>query len=59
VATPPDLSGSGKIGFSVELRTRRRKFYWKIDLYEKPGVKDENGDPAVDRVLTLMLADEW
>ncbi len=36
-----------------------RKFFWKIDLYEEPGVKGPDGEPAVTRVLTLMLASEY
>jgi hypothetical protein len=36
-----------------------RKFFWKIDLYEEPDVKSENGEPVVTRVLTIMLADEY
>lgn len=35
-----------------------RKFFWKIELYEEPGVKDKNGEPVVTRVLTIMLASE-
>jgi hypothetical protein len=34
-------------------------FYWKIDLYEGPGVKDRDGGLAVTRVLTIMLAEEY
>jgi Protein of unknown function (DUF3768) len=34
-------------------------FFWKIDLYEEPDVKDSNGEPAVTRVLTIMLAEEY
>ena len=36
-----------------------RKFFWKIDLYEEPGVKGKNEEPVVSRVLTIMLADEY
>ena len=36
-----------------------RRFFCKIDLYEEPGVKSENGEPVVNRVLTIMLADEY
>jgi hypothetical protein len=36
-----------------------RKFFWKIDLYEEPDVKSENGEPVVTRVLTIMLAGEY
>jgi Protein of unknown function (DUF3768) len=32
---------------------------FKIDLYEEPDVKDSNGEPAVTRVLTIMLAEEY
>jgi len=28
-------------------------------LYEEPEVKDSNGEPVVNRVLTIMLADEY
>jgi hypothetical protein len=31
----------------------------EIDLYEEPDVKDSNGEPVVNRVLTIMLADEY
>ena len=36
-----------------------RRFFWKIDLYEEPGVKDKSGEPVVTRVLTIMLASEY
>ena len=36
-----------------------QKFFWKIDLYEEPGVKDGDGEPVVKRVLTIMLAEDW
>ena len=36
-----------------------RKFFWKIDLYEEPGVKGADGEPMITRVLTIMLAEEW
>ena len=36
-----------------------KTIFWKIDLYEEPGVKSENGEPVVNRVLTIMLADEY
>jgi uncharacterized protein DUF3768 len=35
------------------------KVFWKIDLYEEPGVKAGNGEPVVTRVLTVMLAGEY
>ena len=34
------------------------KYFWKIDLYEDPDVKDSDGEPLVNRVLTIMLAEE-
>ena len=36
-----------------------RKFFFKIDLYEDPDVKGADGQPAVTRVLTIMLVEEW
>jgi len=33
--------------------------FFKIDLYEDPDVKDSDGEPLVNRVLTIMLADEY
>jgi hypothetical protein len=33
--------------------------FFKIDLCEEPGVKSENGESVVNRVLTIMLADEY
>jgi hypothetical protein len=33
--------------------------FFKIDLYEEPEVKDSNGEPVVNRVLTIMLAEEY
>ena len=33
--------------------------FFKIDLYEEPGVKSANGEPVVNRVLTIMLAEEY
>jgi len=36
-----------------------RKFFWKIDLYEEPGVKGADDLPLTTRVLTIMLAEEW
>ena len=33
--------------------------FFKIDLYEEPDVKDANADPIVNRVLTIMLAEEY
>ena len=31
-----------------------KTIFWKIDLYEEPGVKSKNGEPVVNRVLTTM-----
>jgi hypothetical protein len=31
----------------------------KVDLYEEPNVKDPNGEPVVNRMLTIMLAEEY
>jgi hypothetical protein len=36
-----------------------RKLFFKIDLYEEPGVKGADGQPLSTRVLTIMLAQEW
>jgi hypothetical protein len=33
--------------------------FFKIDLYEEPGVKSANGEPVVTRALTIMLAEEY
>jgi hypothetical protein len=33
--------------------------FFKIDLYEDPDVKDDDGKPAVTRVLTIMLVEEY
>ena len=33
--------------------------FFKIDLYEEPGVKSANEEPVVNRVLTIMLAEEY
>jgi len=41
--------------FKVEGET----YFFKIDLYEDPDVKDSDGEPLVNRVLTIMLADEY
>jgi Protein of unknown function (DUF3768) len=32
---------------------------FKIDLYEDPEVKGADGRPVTNRVLTIMLAEEW
>jgi Protein of unknown function (DUF3768) len=36
-----------------------KTIFFKIDLYEEPNVKVPNGDPVVNRVLTIMLAGEY
>jgi hypothetical protein len=41
--------------FEVEGQT----IFFKIDLYEELDVKDPNGEPIVNRVLTIMLAEEY
>ena len=33
--------------------------FFKIDLYEEPNVKDPNGTSVVNRVITIMLAEEY
>jgi hypothetical protein len=35
------------------------RIFFKIDLYEDPDVKDADGEPLVNRVLTIMLAEEY
>ena len=30
--------------------------FFKIDLYEEPNVKEQNAEPVVNRVLTIMSA---
>lgn len=42
---------------SFELAGHR--LFWKIDLYEDPDVKQAGGKPDVQRVLTIMLAEEY
>jgi hypothetical protein len=36
-----------------------QRIFFKIDLYEEPGVKSANGEPVVTRALTIMLAEEY
>jgi Protein of unknown function (DUF3768) len=33
--------------------------FFKIDLYEEPNVNNPNGEPIVNRVMTIMLAEEY
>jgi hypothetical protein len=33
--------------------------FFKIDLYEEPNVNNPNGEPVVNRVMTIMLAEEY
>jgi Protein of unknown function (DUF3768) len=35
------------------------RIFFKIDLYEEPEVKDSNGERVVNRVVTIMLAEEY
>jgi Protein of unknown function (DUF3768) len=35
------------------------RYFFKIDLYEEPDVKDTNGEAVITRVLTIMLAEEY
>ena len=51
-----DPYGEHDFGF---FKAAGHEFFWKIDLYEDPNVKDGNGEPAVMRVLTIMLAEEY
>ena len=58
VAFTPDNDPYGEHDFgSFDLCGRR--FFWKVDLYEEPGVKSKNGEPVVNRVLTIMLGGEY
>jgi Protein of unknown function (DUF3768) len=57
-AFTPDNDPYGEHDFGF-FKTARHEFFWKIDLYEDPDVKDEQGQPKVTRVLTLMLAEEY
>ena len=41
--------------FEIEGET----YFWKIDLYEEPDVKDSDGEPLVNRVLTIGLIHEY
>ena len=36
-----------------------QRLFFKIDLYEDESVKGKNDPPAVRRVLTIMLAEEY
>ena len=36
-----------------------QQIFFKIDLYEEPNVKEQNAEPVVNRVLTIMLAEEY
>ena len=35
------------------------RYFFKVDLYEEPEVKDSNGERVVNRVVTIMLAEEY
>jgi uncharacterized protein DUF3768 len=54
----PDNDPHGEHDFG-SIRLRGQKFFWKIDLYEEPGVKGADGQPPATRLLTIMLAEEW
>jgi len=41
------------------LEIQGETYFFKMDLYEEPDVKNPNGDPVVTRVLTIMLAEEY
>jgi hypothetical protein len=51
-----DPYGEHDFGF---LSVDGHEFFWKIDLYEDPDVKDDKGDPKGTRVLTIMLTEEY
>ena len=57
-AFTPDNDPYGEHDFGF-FKAAGHEFFWKIDLYEDPDVKDEQGQPKVTRVLTLMLAEEY
>ena len=57
-AFTPDNDPYGEHDFGF-FKAAGHEFFWKIDLYEDPNVKDGNGEPAVMRVLTIMLAEEY
>jgi Protein of unknown function (DUF3768) len=57
-AFAPDNDPYGEHDFGF-FKVAGHEFFWKIDLYEDPNVKDGNGEPAVMRVLTIMLAEEY
>jgi hypothetical protein len=38
---------------------RSTTLFFEVPLYEDPVVKDEQGQPKVTRVLTLMLTEEY
>jgi hypothetical protein len=57
-AFTPDNDPDGEHDFGgFELAGER--FFWKIDLYEEPGVKSSNGEKTITRNLTIMLAEEY
>ena len=57
-AFTPDNDPHGEHDFG-SFEYAGKTIFWKIDLYEEPGVKSKNGEPVVNRVLTIMLADEY
>ena len=54
----PDNDPHGEHDFG-QLEVDDISLIWKIDLYEDPDVKDDNGNPTVTPVLTIMLAEEY
>jgi len=53
-----DNDPHGEHDFGIVEASGRRVF-WKIDLYEEPGVKGRDGEAAVLHVLTISLAEEY
>ena len=58
VAITPDNDPYGEHDFG-SFEYAGKTIFWKVDLYEGPGVKSKNGEPVVNRVLTIMLANEY
>lgn len=56
-AFTPDNDPHGEHDFGA-LDAEGHRIFWKIDLYEDPAVKQAAGGPGVQRILTIMLAEE-